>query len=109
MRLTAVTNLDAKADDEKFRLSLAKFVEQVAFIINGNLSITDLKVEKYSVNFPTALEEIGVSHNLGRVPVGYLVIGKSANMNVYNGVNNWTMKSLFLRSDAAGVATILVF
>jgi hypothetical protein len=109
MRLTAVTTLDTKADEEKFRISLAKFVEQVAFIINGNLAITDLKVEMHTVDFPAALKEIGVGHKLGRAPVGYLVIGRSANMNIYNGVNNWTMSSLFLRSNAAGTATILVF
>jgi hypothetical protein len=52
--------------------------------------------------------EIGISHGLGRVPVGYLVAGLSANETVYHATAA-TREKLYLKASGTVTATIWVF
>lgn len=52
-----------------------------------------------------------VTHNLGRVPIGRLVLSQDAAGSIYDSDRaNWNTKTAFLKSDASGLtATVLFF
>lgn len=60
------------------------------------------------VEFPSGGADVEVPHSLGRVPIGYLVVGRSGNFVVYNGSVDSTESSLTLASSSAGTAWILI-
>jgi hypothetical protein len=51
--------------------------------------------------------EFQVIHNLGYVPLGYLVIQRNANCVIYNGTTAWTGQSIFLKCSTASAEIIL--
>lgn len=112
MKVTAANSANnfLQADDEKAKAILAEFMEQVAFILNGNTDVLDnLKLQTHRVVFTGIAQDFDIRHNLGRVARGYFVIRKSGNFNIYDGSNDWTANSVFLRSSAVGSATVLIF
>ena len=52
--------------------------------------------------------DVAVEHKLGRIPVGYLVVKRTASMTVYDGVASSSEDWLVLRASAAGTAYVLV-
>lgn len=52
--------------------------------------------------------EGAVSHGLGSVPIGYIVISKDKAGHIYDGTTSWTSTNIYLRSDVASV-TATVF
>lgn len=56
--------------------------------------------------FTTSGVDVAMAHGLDRVPVGYLVLGRSANVGVYDGADPSTEAMLVLRSS--GAATVKV-
>ena len=55
--------------------------------------------------------ETEIAHTLGKVPIGYQVVGIDKAAHVYTeGTTPWTDENIYLASDVATVAaTILVF
>jgi hypothetical protein len=56
--------------------------------------------------FTASAVNVAVAHGLGRVPAGYMVVGRSANVTVYDGSDPSTESELVLRSS--GAATVQV-
>lgn len=48
-----------------------------------------------------ASEDTQISHDLNRVPYGYLIIGQNATSNFYNGTGTNTETLFFLKSTTA--------
>lgn len=85
---------------------LADIVKQ----INGGLDFgTNFNASSVSAIFSSANTDTAISHGLGRVPAGYLVLGSSAAMQVYDGVTDDSNLLAYLRSSAVGTANILFF
>lgn len=83
-------------------------------VFTGNISFTDnMFVSRVSVRFTAIDTDAVVMHTLQTIPTGYLVVGKSVAMNIYDGTNTvanpWTSTYLQLKSDTVGTATVLVF
>lgn len=109
MKLSAanIHNLDNVADLVRY---LAPFVEDTEQIINGNIEFNDnIKGQKLTVTFDSANVEVQVSHGLGRVAQGYFLVGSSVAMSIYDGTTANTAGNLYLRSNAAGVAQVMLF
>lgn len=95
-------------DKEKFRY-IQVFMEAVKQIINGKLDISsNVNIPAITVNFGAANQEVGVAHNLNRIPRGYIVVSTSGNYLVYDGSTPWTRNTIYLRCNAAGTARIVV-
>jgi len=110
MKLSANGSDFSKASDDELRRALADMVDQLSFIVNGNIGLLDnVKVSRVKVSFTSANTNLYVPHTLGRVPKGYIVTSLSAAMIVYNGTSEWTGQGIYLRSSAIGDATLLVF
>jgi len=58
--------------------------------------------------FESVDEDHFLSHDLGRVPLGYFVIGRSSGLVVYDGETGWTDRVLSLRATATGRARLLI-
>lgn len=73
----------------------------------GNLNATIVGVSFASVGVDTV-----VTHNLGRIPSGFILIAKGQTMDVYNGSNpvvDWNTSTMTLRATATGTMKVLIF
>lgn len=109
MRITEGSDIDRLKPEEQPRY-ITRFLTQVAEAMNNNLSFVDnFNASTVAVPFSTANTDTAVLHGLGRVPVGYIVIGQNAAMSVYDGASANTTSLLYLRSSAVGTARLLVY
>lgn len=98
---------------KRFATMLQKVHQQDAKVINGKLGFGDgTKADNIdgawaTVTFASANTDTTITHNLGRVPVGYHVVSKSASTDVFNGVAAWTTTQITLQSSVAGVTVKL--
>ena len=69
----------------------------------------DAEFISYTTN-ATANTEDAISHNLGRVPVGYIVVKNGNGGVIYNGSTAWTNTTIYLKcTTASNPVTILIF
>lgn len=111
MRITSgIAKKLETAEADEMRHLLVEFVEQVRFILNGNVGIQDnLKVDFVEVIATGSAEDVDVRHNLGRVAIGYMMIGANNGMNIYDGARAWTSTSVYLKVSNVGRLRLLVF
>jgi hypothetical protein len=110
MKLSATGSQFLKAEDDELRTNLADLVDQLSFIINGNIGIFDnVKLCTTSANFTTANTNLYVEHTLGRVPRGYIVIRRNGNILVYDGSLEWNQYGIYLKGSTTGRVTLLIF
>lgn len=100
---------------------LARFVsnslEKVQSTLNGNVDMLENGANDHInftfPNFPagaTLTADVGVAHNLGRVPRGYTKTSSSNSiLSLQNGANPNTATTLYLRAGSTGTVTVLVF
>ena len=55
----------------------------------------------------TANTEDTVSHTLGSIPIGYIVIKQDKGSSVYEGGTSWTTSNIYLKQTGTSVATTL--
>lgn len=102
----------------KFYVSASdtKNPEQLQRTINTvqqNVQDAFIKIEKNTVLDNVVHKDIVINtattidHKLGRVPVGYLILQKNANANIWNGAIS--ENQIALNSSAAVTVTILIF
>jgi len=91
---------------------LRKLWEQMARIVNGGLAFGDGingiqdNIDGMWINVATpgaANTNFTVTHNLGRIPTGYIVMRKDATCDIYDGSVAATVTQLTLKSTATGV------
>jgi len=87
------------------------FSEDVRSVVNGNLNFQDnISCFITAVSFPTADVTVGIAHNLGRIPIGYVLIRSPAATILYDGSEAFTRNTLSLRSTVAlNNVTVLIF
>lgn len=99
-----------KVKPEEMPRYLSKYGEQVARTINGGLDFaTNLSGVTVSATFSVANTDVTVTHNLGRIPTGYIVTSITSSMVIYTGSIASTTSTITLRCDGGGVATLLIF
>jgi hypothetical protein len=64
----------------------------------------------YTVETAVQDEDVSISHDLGYIPRGYLVVRKDKNGVVYDGSQEWTDSTISIRCDVNDVnLTLLVW
>jgi len=72
--------------------------------INNNTGGQNIAGAWVSVATPGVVNtEFAVTHNLGRVPTGYLVVHKSAACEVYDSSTAWSATQIFLKATVINV------
>jgi hypothetical protein len=80
----------------------------ISRVINGNLGFGDgtntdnISGVWKSVTITLADTDITVTHNLGRIPVGYLVMSKTQACDIYDGSVAPTTTQITLKGSVAG-------
>lgn len=101
------SNLSTLDDLKRF---LSVFLDNLTPIVNGNIEFDlNIKTKTVTANFLTANTELEVTHNLGRVPVGYLLAQSNVSTTLFNGVSTNTDSKIYLKSSAIANTTIIVF
>jgi len=86
------------------------FFADVKGVVNGRLEIDkNLDVKIVDALFVNANVNTNIVHTLGRAPIGYIVVGKSVNMSVYDGEGERNSNTISLKSSVAGTAKVLFF
>jgi hypothetical protein len=76
--------------------------------VNGGLEFdSNLNTKTVTVTFDAANTETAVTHNLGRIPTGYLASKMSANMVVFDGSRAATSNVSYLKASAPGTITLI--
>lgn len=86
------------------------FCQDVTEVVNGKLSFADnFDGKSQSVTFSLTATDMAIQHGLGRVPTGYIITSATAAMKVYSGNLVATSDAIYLRSDAVGTVTLLIY
>jgi hypothetical protein len=101
-------------DIPSFAKMLQKFYQQLARLVNGNLGFGD-GVRTDNINgawfigtTPVISDtEFVVTHNLGRIPVGYLVVYQNAAGSIYDSMSAWSTMQIFLKCSSPEVGVKL--
>lgn len=93
---------------DKLAVVVTRFLKLLVTQFNGNVQFTqNIKSSSLlTAKFTAANTDLVITHDLGQLPVGYLVVGLSAAMVVYTGSVAWTSNTICLRSSVVGTATI---
>lgn len=97
-----------------YHFALRKIYEQAARVINGGIGFGDgidsdnINGVWYSGVTPATPDtEFDVLHNLGRVPVGWLLVYEDAAASIYDSGTPWSSTEMFLKCNVASVAVKL--
>src|SRR5882757_2772220 len=95
----------AQVKPEEVRRFVDLFCTDVARVVNGGLDFkTNFNAQTISVTFSAANSSQAFGHGLGRIPIGYIQVGSTAAMNVFDGTSKNTTGTINLQSSAAGTA-----
>ena len=92
---------------DNFAGMLQKLWRTLAGVVNGNLSLTNLNGITKTVIFPTANSNVTVTHNLNRVPVGYIPLTKNQAGDIFTGSVAATSSQITLQCSTAGMTVSL--
>lgn len=107
-RSNDVSNLDPGSDN--FGRFVSQLLTSITSVINGELDFTDnIKCSIVQATFVVVDTDVGITHTLGRTPVGYFVIGALAATNIYDGLQPKTDQLIYLRSSVVTTVRLLVF
>lgn len=108
-KIKTYQNLSEVTSWEELKRFASASISQIIDEINGRLTLTEnVKTSLVTMEFPSATQ-IRAVHTLGRVPIGYIQVGASAAITVYDGTTANDFESIYLRSTGAGTVNVLVF
>jgi len=89
---------------DKLSVVVTRFLKLLVTQFNGNVQFNqNIKSSSLlTANFTAINTDLVITHNLGQLPVGYLIVGLSAAMIVYTGSVAWTSNTICLRSSVLG-------
>lgn len=106
--VTRLTLSNVRNQEELIRYA-SQDISSIADILNGGLDFTNFRAATVDVVFKAANSSQQVTHKLGKIPTGYIVVKKSVSMVVYDGVGDATDQDIFLKSSAIGTARLVIF
>lgn len=109
-QITATIQFDPKWNLSKFATMLRKLWTQLAKVVNHGISFgnptsgaDNISGAWFIFTTPAPNTDFVITHNFGRVPVGYLVMTKSASVDIYTGSVPSDDTTITLRATVAGV------
>lgn len=105
-----LSNIPSFQDFQRFASAL---VNQLTQIINGNLNFKDnfKSSGPFTVAFPNGSTVMPVTHTLGIIPTGVLVIKLDSGQTIYapsQSTYDWTTSTIYLQASGKVNATIYV-
>ena len=94
---------------------LMEILRNIGYMFDGRIGLGDgtnkenLDIEfKDVTSHATAGTEFSISHTLGRVPAGYIVVKRDKAAVVYDGTTVWTTSTIYLRCSVSSTALRLI-
>lgn len=92
---------------------LARFLSPALFnfsqALTGNLLFKDnIKCTIANDQIFANGVELGISHNLGSIPIGFQVISKDAHADIKSGTSDWTTDRIYLVANANVTSDIII-
>lgn len=98
--------------EEDLYNSLREFIDDVTKILNRGILFSDnmdVDIVSYTSNATPDTSDT-VSHSLGKVPTGFIVVNIDKSAIVYDAGTSWTSSNIYLKCDTASTAVkIIVF
>ncbi len=109
MKVSQIDTSNLKTYEEFSRFG-ARIFDEIQTILNSGITFSDnFKAAFTSATFSSIDSEVAVSHGLSKIPTGYIIIGSTAALSVYDSGTANTDTNLYLKSNAVGTARLLVF
>lgn len=93
---------------DRFQQAVKRYVEKIVSVLNGQVGFgngTDLdNLQGRWINVTSsgvADTDFTVTHNLGRIPVGFLLVAADKAAVVYRGTVAWTSTQMTLKASQA--------
>jgi hypothetical protein len=103
MQLDRINTGKAPAETEfekNLEKSFQRLLDQLTQILNKGLVFSDnFSIDILIFTSQQADSEFPVTHNLRRVPTGYIVIGMDKAGLLYNGATAWTSTNIYLKAS----------
>jgi len=111
MKLKAVRTFLKGDDVEQYQNDVInRFLEDLQTVINGSLGFDNFGGQKLTGLTIKAGAELEISHNLGIIPSGRLILNQNnVNSLVTNGPTAWTKQYIYLKNQGASDTIIDVF
>lgn len=108
-RITASTDFTETPEAQQIKF-IDLFGQDVVRAVNGDLDFdTNFNAREVTFTFTAADTNTSIGHSLGRVPSRYILTSSTAAMSLYAATAASTSSTMFLRSSAIGVATVLIY
>jgi len=102
-----LSNIETFEDFKKF---VSQTFSQVVTVINGRIALGEnIDGTIVSVVFSGANVTMAAEHKLNRIAANYIVVGRTANMTIFDGTTDNTKDATYVQASAAGTARLLVF
>lgn len=103
----SVSNTETFEDLRKYS---AQVLDQLVTAVNGKISLSEnLDSAIVTVTFNGANQTVAAQHTLGRVATNYILVGSSVAMDIFDGNKDNENNVLYIQSNAAGTARVMVF
>lgn len=105
MKVPPVPKMDASFGELRTYIEdITKLLNQVSLGDGTNNQEQNLDIYHISgASNAVANTESAFTHNLGRVPRGYIIYGQNKAGRFYDGSTAWTSSKIYLKCDVAGV------
>jgi hypothetical protein len=98
-----------KTPDEFIRHG-SQAIQSTVDVVNGKLEFdSNLNTKTITVTFAQANTDTPVTHNLGRVPGGYLPGKRSVNCSVFDGTKQDTTTVSYLQCSQPATVTLIFY
>lgn len=108
MKIKATPDLSNVKGVEEVQRFATIVLKEIVEVLNGNVRFDDnLSANIISVNL-TGSTQVAVSHGLGRVPLGYIVVKAPSALSVFDGDSENTTETLYIKSNTSAAISLLV-
>ncbi len=103
-----VSLLDSLSEKE-FILEASRLLREIVTTVNGQIEFDkNFLSQTVEVDFTAANTDKAVSHNLGRVINKYIIVKKDVSCDIYDGNQDSTKSTIFLKSTVAPASVTIV-
>ena len=111
MKLPSVQNIANIGTIQDLARFVSGALNKTNQVLNGNVDLLDNGSNDHiSFTFTNINTDVGVAHNLNRIPRGYTSTNSNNHLlSLQNGKTPWTTTTLYLQAGSTGTVTVLVF
>ena len=104
----SVANVSTLEDLRRF---VQIWLDNATDVVNGKLEFGGVNIIQVTVDysFAAANTSYAVSHNLGRVPTGYIQAGSNVAVSIYDGTGTNTDKIINLKASAIASVKLFIY